>query len=1285
MRKALVIATSAAVALTGLTAMPASAAGPVYAAANAVFAQSWDQRVSLTSSREMTVGEGVYSLNVTSSFSAGEAWFTPNVGKTVSTNLQIIDPDGKTIALTGGNGYNNIYMSFCDSSFVVCDRTNAPDTNTVQIKAGHKYGSISIDGNYYAPSEPGAESPTAIKAGTYTWVLQVLVDGVLAPVVADTTQNGIVANNIRGRVSSDLNPITVGADVDDVTGGIAACIDSSKISVGDVLTPTTYVNGSALTGGGVDFDFGYRGPSPTYRQSPNNATTATVTQDDIDYGLSARSWFYGISVDLALQPGDTVESNIAVVDQDGNDVTGDCAPGAPGKPTLSIENNSVKATFATAKFADPYSHRCEFSLASTPNVVAYKNYSQSDPMNPNNPNRTCSYNSPISGESYVVRVYASFYEIKGAYSAFSESVKVPASGYTITAPVSGLTDGGKVSVHGAADTDAASSRIFAYADGKGGTYRLATFTTSVACPPCGPSDSTFKLRKSSANGLDASFGTNGSLTWDPAVENSMNGNFAYYGAGASNFTLATTGYNMQSNSMDFEFVQATSSSKTLPAGTKVAGSVFASTCSAQGAGWGTKMSANSTSLNIYPISAPTVKQLFMLSCYKEVTLADNVSKSYLEAPILVTIDNATTVNVVKVLGEHSANVNQTTARFSSNPSATGSAAALTLFVTKQAVAATVPSISGTVYSREIVRIAPNLTASVTANGWTVASNAISAQPVFVFPAVNDGTINGMFRFPVGPTFNLVKVGPTGTLTVGAEVLFDKAADFMGLNWVFPVGVQAGAATDLTVMATSFDKAAVATIKVATGAAVSGEKVSWTQSMGNGQTSAYVYDAANKDVYWWFNDAAAAAGKLSIYKWRDPLYVKPTGPVPAVASKNLMYATNTPAAGTKVTFTGTNLNLVTAVKFGKVAATLGAKTATSLEVTVPAGTGTVAITIESANGNGAGGNFTYVGANKVAQTVTLSAGANTATMGDADRTLSATVAMTGYTAVASLTYSSTTAAVCTVSGNKLKFVAKGTCTVKATQAGSSWTAEGVATFNITVGGPDAQTITIATPSSGAKLVNLDGFFIYASSNSGLPVSYKFNTPTTCKKGTYAVNHIVNVKTGTCKVTVSVGGNAKWKPATKTLTYTVGKAGTTKVSDSGNVKTPVVLKNTGTKTNVLSEVVAWKKSTGSLTIASKSVWVGPITATATIKVGAKSYSCTVKYGTLKAASATSVKTIASPAALCSGKTASEKAALAALKKLSAPMVVKIVVVRDLRNPTKYTTKGQSIARAIYVTLG
>ena len=143
------------------------------------------------------------------------------------------------------------------------------------------------------------------------------------------------------------------------------------------------------------------------------------------------------------------------------------------------------------------------------------------------------------------------------------------------------------------------------------------------------------------------------------------------------------------------------------------------------------MSQFSSSLNAYPISAPTAKQLFMLSCYKEVTLADNVTKVYQEAPIVVTIDNATTVNVVKVLGEHSASVNLTTVRFSSTPSATGSAAAITMFVTKQLVtASSMGAATGNVVSREIVRIGADLSVTTTSNAWTVASDVISAQPSF---------------------------------------------------------------------------------------------------------------------------------------------------------------------------------------------------------------------------------------------------------------------------------------------------------------------------------------------------------------------------------------------------------------------------------------------------------------------------------------------------------------------------------------------------------------------------
>jgi hypothetical protein len=203
----------------------------------------------------------------------------------------------------------------------------------------------------------------------------------------------------------------------------------------------------------------------------------------------------------------------------------------------------------------------------------------------------------------------------------------------------------------------------------------------------------------------------------------------------------------------------------------------------------------------------------------------------------------------------------------------------------------------------------------------------------------------------------MKVSATGAASTAIAITNDKATDMANYSLGWPTGLQSGSLANVSIIAATPTKTTVLSVNTTTGAGKAGEIVSYVVSQGMGLTNGAIVDPATKDGYWWFSNTAAEAGKIGIYKWRDPLYVKPVGPVPAVTSKNLEYATNTPAAGTKVTFTGTNLDLATAVKFGTVAATLGTKTATSLEVTVPAGTGTVAITIESANGNGAGGNFT----------------------------------------------------------------------------------------------------------------------------------------------------------------------------------------------------------------------------------------------------------------------------------------------------------------------------------------
>jgi hypothetical protein len=1304
LRKYLVAAISGALALSTISAIPASAAGSVYATGDAVADSYVTITQNLDQNGEVTVPEGTSSLTVDLYVQLLSGFFTDHVGKTITMSRTVTGPDNTVIS--SGNVYE-LYGSpslyFCNQDTPqVCKSTwqQSPPSNSLVAEAGQTNGSITFYTNVNPSYSMDDFEQKTIPAGKYKFEFKVTADGVEVPI--DDVNLSI--GSIDTRISKNgVNSYTVDSGVDSVNMSSTVCVDSAKIAAGDVLTPTFYVNDVAQTLQSWNINTITRsGDAPNKRNfGGNQAQTVTVNSgnfDDVTYGLAFHLYqMLDAFGPTPISAGQTLNWTIGVVDQNGEDVTGSCKPGTPGKPTISYDSNSNRVT-ATITSAASFSEgsQCAFYKTTDLNTVAATSFAWS--MMPNTP-ATCSLNSPTPGSSYVVKVRGTWYGVFGEYSPPSDSVLVPAPGITVDPAVSGVTDvAGQVSVV-SSDVDhfTGNSGTRILPDGKGGAYRVYTFSTVQSFPPnCGPPTYSYKLRQSNASGWVADFAGTGTVDFSPSGIGGGGQLVGWYGAEGDKWSLGATSSDPAAQGAgQLELIQGTNSSASTTS-VKVNRAEVQATCDELGSGYSTSSMANNTSVSGYIVSANTNKQLFMLSCFKAVTMSDNVTTAYLNNPVLVTIDGNNSLTVVKAFGEQSDSVDSTQVGVTINPTAGANDAAVTVFVTKKNVTAyTNNAETGTVTAREIVRIKSDLTSTVTTSGWESSGTSISNEPAMLQPAVNNGDYFVMQRTNGMPsaTFKIAKVSASGAVGSMVDVTIDKATELVGANLAFPIGVQSASASAVQVVATApgmgmgaATSISVVSVNTSTGAAKAGEIVKYTTS---GQSylliNNFMVDPSTNDVHWWFSDATAASDKLSIYKWRDHLYVKPVGPVPAVTSKNLEYATNTPAAGTKVTFTGTNLDLATAVKFGTAAATLGTKTATSLEVTVPAGTGTVAITIESANGNAAAGNFTYVGANKVAQTVTLDAGANTATVGDADRTLSATVAMTGYTAVESLTYSSTTASVCTVTGNKLKFVAKGTCSVKATQAGSSWTAEGVATKDITVAGPDAQTITIKAPSTGEKMIGLDGFFIYPSTNSGLPLSIRFDTPTVCKKGTYGATHVVNVKTGSCKITVLAGGNAQWLASTKTLSYTVAKAGTTKITDAGNVNAPVILNGNGAKTNVLSEVVSWKKSTGSLTIASKSVWVGPITATATIKVGSKTYSCTVKYGTLKAASATSVKTIASPAALCSGKTASEKAALAALKKLSEPMVIKIVVVRDLRNPAKYTTKGQSIARAIYVTVG
>ncbi len=1268
LRKYLVAAISGALALSTISAMPASAAG--YAAENAFAYRSASVSIS-GKATEVMIPAGATGVNFDLEYVLGANFFTNNAGKTITFTTSVTGPDGKVL----GSGYyvgNNPNFRFCSSNNQ-CD-FNTWDKKELLVKNTHTSGSVS---GYTYVNRQGDMSnmmamPEPLTPGKYTISAKIQADGV--DVVVDEVQNNIVTG--RSSISYNLSgaSVTPAAGAGSMNFSAHMCVDSAKLQVGDVVTPEIYVNDEKKsTNTGMTYYYTRDGLAPNPRMG-GVSPTATVTQDDIDFGLAVSLSVYSGSVTA----GSTYALSGKLLDQDGNEVSGDCAPGAAAKPTLTVQGQNLTVTPGVSKFSDM--SLCEFYASTDLTKVLRTVMSMS--MGPNMP-ETCTYNSAPPG-SYVVKTTGYYSQVPGAKSEASNAVVISAPGYTVNPAVSGGDNGGQVSVVSNSTNTISGANSVRFTADPTGALRLSIVSENPPCPPCGASSYTATLEKTTTSGLSSTFAGTGSATLSAA-----GGGFpsaTWYGAG-DKWTIAGANLTFSGNESTYTYkVRQGTYGAAAATSLEIASSVFEATCSTLGAGYTAKPTSQSTGIAINPVSAPTAKQLYFLQCYKPTTLIS--TSSNLANPVLVTIDNATTVSVVKVLGENSNIANDSRVAVSASTAATGSATALTIFVTKRlltdiTMVNNMTTESGSIAGREIVRLAADLTSTTTTSGWVTSGTTLANEPAVIVPQVNDGSLYAMLR--VASDLKLMKVSATGAASAAVSITNDKVADMANFNLSWPTGLQSGSLANVSLLASTATKSTVLSVNTATGAGKASEIISYVVSQGIGLVNATVVDPATKDVYWWFSNTAADAGKMSVYKWRDPMYVKPVGPVPAVTSKNLEYATNTPAAGTKVTFTGTNLDLATAVKFGTAAATLGTKTATSLEVTVPAGTGTVAITIESANGNVAGGDFTYVGADKVAQTVTLDAGANTATVGDADRTLSATVAMTGYTAVPSLTYSSTTAAVCTVTGNKLKFVAKGTCTVKATQAGSSWTAEGVATKDITVAGPDPQTITIKAPSAGEKLVGPDGFFVYPSTNSGLPLSIRFDTPSVCKKGTFAANHVINLKTGTCKVTVSAGGNAQWSAGSSTLTYTVGKAGTTEITDAGNVDAPVILNGNGAKTNVLSEVVSWKKSTGALTVSSRGVWVGPITATATFKIGSKNYTCSLKYGTQKAAAATSVKGFPAGTALCGGSSATDKAALAALKSITTPVTVKIVVVRELRDPAKYATKGQKVTRSIYLTIG
>lgn len=231
------------------------------------------------------------------------------------------------------------------------------------------------------------------------------------------------------------------------------------------------------------------------------------------------------------------------------------------------------------------------------------------------------------------------------------------------------------------------------------------------------------------------------------------------------------------------------------------------------------------------------------------------------------------------------------------------------------------------------------------------------------------------------------------------------------------------------------------IDVTTGATVRGEMVNY--SIGGSPVGAIWTNAAGK-VQWLFTKPNATGH--SLVEWQPVEIASAPVSVPTIVGGATGISLN--AGGSKITITGTNLNLVTKVLFGTKEAKF-TKTATSMSVTVPSGTtaGPVAVTVTYTGGQAAvpAGTWTYMGATKRAQTLTPTGLGDPTHSGasEADRNFSVASSIQGY----NVTVVSKSPTFCTYVSGVIDFIGNGTCVLQAVQAGDAVTNTAIATYEI----------------------------------------------------------------------------------------------------------------------------------------------------------------------------------------------------------------------------------------------
>lgn len=985
-------------------------------------------------------------------------------------------------------------------------------------------------------------------------------------------------------------------------------------------------------------------------------------------------------------------------------------PAAPTNVAINTNTSnagSIAATFSTVTGASSYTcYLYSVNVSATPHVVSSSSITSSS-----TPSGSCTLTSSslIAGSTVVVKVKATISGVTSDFSSASNEFVVPAATWTLGTPLNRGNYMGAVNVRSnVADLTSASSATTTITSNLLGDAYKSSFSIA-GTPPAQTATVSLKKIKSSTYNFDSAFGNNGEVTFtvpsDATVMSAPVISAFADGRWVTSFSKVGGYYVYEGNASGL-------GSNYTPM--SLTSTDLATWCNASQ----TDFTAQSVGINFVsgltnrPLVTVTCRQTPSVSSPSVQLLAKLAADGTLTKVVQLTYTNGTWVNGSTTVPLTGVVVPMTggigSVQYSSNPNASSdSDVALVAWV----VDTTTPGPSGGVVGdRRLIRVTKAGNATTTHMAYSPGTdNTTVAEPMVRLASSFDGSTvfavtssysgGGPNTLPT-ETVTLLKATTGGFDSANNLTLnMDKASDwsmYQGAYYIGGAGFAPNSGGYLQMRRsivggnTSPIMNAIAKINLSTGAVTTGEMFVASRSATSLYLASWMSNTGN--YFLALNPSTANPPATSFYEFTNafaPAYVAPSNGPTVMSTAGSLFAKNVPVSGTTLTFNGTNLDAasVTGVKFGTVNATIKTpRSATALTVIVPSGSvGQVPITLVTASGMVNAGTFTYTGVTGATQTVTVTgAGAATANVGDADRTVSATVVASVPGAETSATVISSTPSVCTLISGTLHFVSNGVCTIKGSAAGSNWaSSSNAAPINIAVSALPVITSNESTPVS----VSDSQYYIPATSTSDGVLRYTVEPSNVCVLSSDAdtPNLVSEVAAGVCTISIvqEASPASFWLAVNTPITYTVsfttavtdpnaaGQASTSTTPSGDSVPTDaaisalnpatlaaVVLPANGTWKSYQEVGLSWTRSSGSLKTRVKSTYVGPITSTIAFTSGGKKYTCKVSYGNTKAIKgATTARTVTSTG-ICGGTSATDKKALPLLKAL--PIGTKIVVV-------------------------